>query len=288
MPTMHDIRIRAFAFEPDTLECSVGDSIVWINEDDTSHTATATNGEFDTDEILGSNKSEPQVILGDVDHSGISYFCRYHEHMRGWVTVRQPHGRATPAAARSRPLAGVAAVAAFDRTVWARMAEIIVGCWVHDMADDFEHALANTTGEDHERIAAAWGRLKEWWSASSGASLPFTDKVTLVSLPRSVLEPFGRRLNAESASLGGLVRRHPNPQWPETGQSRDPFGKAITIFDAEQAAAEAFNREIRYASTAFRIQTAQDMGATVTQEMIDRYNNAKAAVTPGDYLRPQG
>ena len=76
--TTHTVVIRQFAFVPETLEVSVGDTVVWVNEDIVPHTATATNGDWDSDALnRGESWSHAVPAPGTVD-----YFCRFHPAMR--------------------------------------------------------------------------------------------------------------------------------------------------------------------------------------------------------------
>jgi plastocyanin len=78
----HTILIKGFAFVPDHLTVSVGDTVVWKNEDLVPHTAT---GEvFDSKEI-GSMKSWTYKAT----HKGqFAYICTYHPTMRAQLTVQ--------------------------------------------------------------------------------------------------------------------------------------------------------------------------------------------------------
>lgn len=76
--TAHTVVIRQFAFVPETLEVSVGDTVVWENEDIVPHTATAANGDWDSDALnRGESWSLAIRAPGTVD-----YICRFHPAMR--------------------------------------------------------------------------------------------------------------------------------------------------------------------------------------------------------------
>ena len=48
-PTTHEVHIKSFKFVPSDITVSAGDTVVWINDDSAPHTATANNGEFNSD-----------------------------------------------------------------------------------------------------------------------------------------------------------------------------------------------------------------------------------------------
>lgn len=75
----HTVEIRKFKFVPAQLTVRVGDSIVWINRDIAPHTATATDGSWDTGTI---RKDESITTTVSSAITG-SYYCRFHRSMRG-------------------------------------------------------------------------------------------------------------------------------------------------------------------------------------------------------------
>ena len=60
----HQVAIRGMAFEPATLTIAIGDSVTFTNEDSAPHTATATNGAFDTGR-LGRGDAAEDAALAD-------------------------------------------------------------------------------------------------------------------------------------------------------------------------------------------------------------------------------
>ena len=74
---------------PEHLEISLGDTVIWINEDLAPHTATALDGSWET-EIMETGQ-RVRVVFG---MSGVfDYFCAFHPHMNGSVFVRsKPSG----------------------------------------------------------------------------------------------------------------------------------------------------------------------------------------------------
>jgi plastocyanin len=83
-----EIRIASFAFDPTRVEVLVGDSITWTNADIAPHTATAENGAWDT----GALKRDGRGRLTFDAPGEYPYFCAYHPHMKGTVTVRTRSG----------------------------------------------------------------------------------------------------------------------------------------------------------------------------------------------------
>ncbi|MFD3191293.1 cupredoxin domain-containing protein [Sedimentitalea sp. HM32M-2] len=82
-PVVHEVRIKAFAFAPETLNVSVGDTIRWTNEDLAPHTATANEFGWDTGEIVNGASAEIMVTKGMEE----SYFCAFHPHMKGTIAI---------------------------------------------------------------------------------------------------------------------------------------------------------------------------------------------------------
>ena len=79
----HQIVINVFKFEPALLKLKVGDSISWLNKDIVPHTATASDGSWDTGEIL-TNQSK---LITFVKGSTSSYYCFYHPMMKGKLEI---------------------------------------------------------------------------------------------------------------------------------------------------------------------------------------------------------
>ena len=80
----HTVKIQGFNFIPSSLTIQAGDSVVWINEDSAPHTASADNGEFDTDRLAeGESGSYTFTNTGDY-----SYICSIHPSMKGLIIVQ--------------------------------------------------------------------------------------------------------------------------------------------------------------------------------------------------------
>jgi plastocyanin len=81
-PQTHTVMIKNFAFVPDHLTVSIGDTVVWKNEDSAPHTATADN-EFDSKQLdMGQSWSFVARKKGSYP-----YICTYHPYMKGDLIV---------------------------------------------------------------------------------------------------------------------------------------------------------------------------------------------------------
>jgi plastocyanin len=78
------VPIREFLYVPNPLEISRGTTVTWTNEDSTPHTATATEGAFDSAYMAqGDTWSFTFDAPGTFD-----YFCAFHPLMRATVVVQ--------------------------------------------------------------------------------------------------------------------------------------------------------------------------------------------------------
>ncbi|MFQ6134870.1 MAG: plastocyanin/azurin family copper-binding protein [Nitrososphaerales archaeon] len=75
--------IKDFWYYPDNLTIRKGSEVTWVNRDLTGHTATADNGEFDTD-LLRQNQRYTVVFDQVGKHP---YYCVPHPQMVGVVRV---------------------------------------------------------------------------------------------------------------------------------------------------------------------------------------------------------
>ena len=83
-PQTHTVVIHNFAFNPAELTVNVGDTIVWKNTDIVSHTVTAADGSFDSDEI----KPGKSWKLVAKKAGTFAYACSPHPNMHGKFTVK--------------------------------------------------------------------------------------------------------------------------------------------------------------------------------------------------------
>lgn len=83
--TVHIVEITNFAFSPEKLEISQGDIVTFVNKDEVKHSATADNGQFDT-ELLAQDESM-KITFPDAGEFG--YYCIPHPGMRGSIVVKE-------------------------------------------------------------------------------------------------------------------------------------------------------------------------------------------------------
>jgi plastocyanin len=84
-PRRHVVEIRGMAFHPAVLEVQRGDTVVWINRDFVSHTATATRKAGWSTGPLVPGQDGRYVAGGKGEEP---YFCELHPPMRGTLIVR--------------------------------------------------------------------------------------------------------------------------------------------------------------------------------------------------------
>ena len=83
-PKTHTVIIEGTSFQPASLTVAAGDSVVWLNKDFFPHTATSTQGQFDSKEIE-SGESWKYVAKQKGDYA---YFCTFHTTMKGMLRVK--------------------------------------------------------------------------------------------------------------------------------------------------------------------------------------------------------
>jgi plastocyanin len=83
-PAAFEVSLAGRAFTPAVLEVTVGDTVTWINDDDTEHTVTAFEGAFDSGEL-----AEGASFSFTFDSPGeYRYRCLFHSEMQGTIVVR--------------------------------------------------------------------------------------------------------------------------------------------------------------------------------------------------------
>jgi plastocyanin len=80
----HNVRIKAFAYLPESLSVSRGDTIIFLNEDIVAHTITADTAKWDS----GDLRPRQSFRLVTPARGRISFHCELHPAMRGQVVVR--------------------------------------------------------------------------------------------------------------------------------------------------------------------------------------------------------
>lgn len=83
-PTLHQVHIREFKFEPAKITVKPGDSVEFRNDDFAPHTATANDKSFDTQRL-----EKDGAVRIRIDKAGVyGYSCRFHPAMTGEITVQ--------------------------------------------------------------------------------------------------------------------------------------------------------------------------------------------------------
>lgn len=78
------VDIANFAFNPDPIEISVGDTVTWTNQDGVPHTATGQNRDVLQSGTIPPGGSFSQTFT---EPGEISYFCEFHPNMSGLIIV---------------------------------------------------------------------------------------------------------------------------------------------------------------------------------------------------------
>ena len=82
-PQSNAVDITGFAFSPETLTISIGDTVTWTNKESATHTATADGGEFDSGNLgNGDTFSHTFTTAGTY-----TYYCKIHTSMTATITV---------------------------------------------------------------------------------------------------------------------------------------------------------------------------------------------------------
>ncbi|MDB5538309.1 MAG: hypothetical protein JWQ89_36 [Devosia sp.] len=80
----HTVVIQGHKFLPARLSVAKGDTITFVNKDSAPHTATATDGAFDTGRLSRGKSARVKVSAAGTH----AYICRIHPSMKGTVTAR--------------------------------------------------------------------------------------------------------------------------------------------------------------------------------------------------------
>lgn len=86
-PQVHRVRIEAFTFHPATVTVKPGDVIEWVNHDFVPHTATATDGTWDSGELGQGARYRLNVSASTIGN----YYCRFHPTMVASFAVTIRH-----------------------------------------------------------------------------------------------------------------------------------------------------------------------------------------------------
>jgi plastocyanin len=77
------VHIRNFAFVPASVTVKVGDTVQFVNEDSTPHTATSSDKSFDSGNLDQNAKWSYTFKKAGT----YAYICTYHPYMKGTVVV---------------------------------------------------------------------------------------------------------------------------------------------------------------------------------------------------------
>ena len=116
------VEAQDFDFNPKTISIDPGDSITFDNTGETTHTATADNGSFDTADIK-PGASESITIKAPGTYP---FYCKYHggpggTGMSGTITVGEggpAKGAGTPQTATPLPLIAAAGAVVLGLGLW--------------------------------------------------------------------------------------------------------------------------------------------------------------------------
>ena len=76
------VTIKNFVYNPTPVTVSVGGTVVWVNQDDMTHTATADDAAWDTGDIQAGTSSSPIQFS---TAGTFAYHCTPHPRMKGIV-----------------------------------------------------------------------------------------------------------------------------------------------------------------------------------------------------------
>jgi plastocyanin len=80
------VHVKNFAFVPDKVTINAGQSVRFVQDDDTPHTVTGVDNSFDS-----GNLDKGKTWTHTFDKAGTyAYFCAYHTYMKGTVVVKAP------------------------------------------------------------------------------------------------------------------------------------------------------------------------------------------------------
>ena len=310
--TTHYIDILPDGFDPASLTIAPGDSVIWTNTDANDHTATE-DSENRFDEYVEAGADSEEVEFSDSDAGkAYTYYCKLHTMEPGTVIVEELEEEAEdgPKTAAGGEPAGIADP--FSRRDWQAMGRVIAANWAFDLASDIKHALDSSSGSQHQRMARRWNEVKQWWMEEVGTQNADFSPTDLLKHDQLPLDQLAQRLRAAWVGFKRArlpIKKHPNPDPsnaqtdPDWGQSKDPFGKAITVLprprlkpgggtyscaDPSPKWTEigvAFLCRVNpYAiATYYGFIEKLEQGIRITQADRDEYDRRKAAVSARDY-----
>ncbi len=82
---VYNVTIRGMAFSPTPLSINVGDTVVWTNYDEVSHTVTSDTGLELQSGYLATGKTYSHTFTASGTYT---YHCSVHPYMKGTIIVR--------------------------------------------------------------------------------------------------------------------------------------------------------------------------------------------------------
>lgn len=79
----HTVEIKGMEFSPKTLTIKAGDKVKFINQDSAPHTASATDGRFESGEL---QQGQSEVVTFEKADT-YAYYCMFHPSMSGKIIV---------------------------------------------------------------------------------------------------------------------------------------------------------------------------------------------------------
>ena len=79
------ITISNFMYEPMTLTVAPGATVAVTNDDSSTHTLTATGGQFDTGDIA---QNQTKTFTAPTKPGQYHYICNIHQYMMGTIVVK--------------------------------------------------------------------------------------------------------------------------------------------------------------------------------------------------------
>ena len=78
------IHIKNFAYVPDSVTIPAGSTVKFVEDDETPHTVTASDGSFDS-----GNLNQKQTWTHTFAKAGTyPYYCAYHTYMKGKIIIQ--------------------------------------------------------------------------------------------------------------------------------------------------------------------------------------------------------
>lgn len=79
----HTVEIKGMEFSPKILTIKAGDKVKFINKDSAPHTASATDGRFESGEL---QKDQSEIVTFEKADT-YAYYCMFHPSMSGKIIV---------------------------------------------------------------------------------------------------------------------------------------------------------------------------------------------------------